>query len=78
MFISMYNELLNIGFNDKVFFAKLDKDNNIHNTNKNYEYRLRLKDSYILPDFYIPSLMLIIEFDGTYYHRNNKEIKKRN
>jgi len=77
MFISMYNELLNIGFNDKVFFAKLDKDNNIHNTNKNYEYRLRLKDSYILPDFYIPSLMLIIEFDGTYYHRNNKENKKR-
>jgi very-short-patch-repair endonuclease len=44
---------------------------------KNYEYRLMLSESYILPDFYIPSIKKIIEFDGTYYHRDNIENKKR-
>jgi very-short-patch-repair endonuclease len=77
MFISVYNELLNVGFYDKVYFAKLDDNNNIHETNKNYEYRLKLKKSYILPDFFIPSLNLIIEFDGTYYHRDTTENKDR-
>jgi len=77
MFISVYNELLNVGFNDKVYFAKLDNENNIHETKNNYEYRLKLNRSYILPDFFIPSLSLIIEFDGTYYHRNTTENKKR-
>jgi very-short-patch-repair endonuclease len=77
MFISIYNELLNFGFYDKVYFAKLDENNNIHENNKNYEYRLRLKKSYILPDFFIPSLNLIIEFDGIYYHRETSENKER-
>jgi hypothetical protein len=77
MFISIYNELLNVGFYDKVYFAKLDDNNNIHETNKNYEHRLKLKKSYILPDFFIPSLNLIIEFDGTYYHRDTTENKDR-
>lgn len=77
MFISVYNELLNVGFYNKVYFAKLDDNNNIHETNKNYEYRLKLKKSYILPDFFIPSLNLIIEFDGTYYHRDTTENKDR-
>lgn len=44
---------------------------------KNHEYRLRLNDKYILPDFYIPSINKIIEFDGTYYHRETPENKKR-
>jgi very-short-patch-repair endonuclease len=77
MFISVYNELLNVGFYDKVYFAKLDDNNNIHETHKNYEYRLKLKKSYILPDFFIPVLNLIIEFDGTYYHRDTTENKDR-
>jgi very-short-patch-repair endonuclease len=77
LFISIYNELLNLGFTNKVYFAKLDENNKIHNTNRNFEYRLKLKDSYILPDFFIPDLKLIIEFDGTYYHRDNTENKER-
>jgi very-short-patch-repair endonuclease len=77
LFINLYKELIDINFNDKVYFAKLDNNNNIHNTNKNYEFRLNLKESYILPDFFIPSLNLIIEFDGVYYHRNTIENKKR-
>ena len=77
MFISIYNELISIGFNEKIYFAKLDSNNKIHVTNKNYEYRLNLKKSYILPDFFIPSLCLILEFDGTYYHRDTTENKER-
>ena len=77
LFINIYKELLNIGFTDKVYFAKLDNDNNIHDSKKNYEYRLKLNKSYILPDFFIPSLELILEFDGTYYHRNTTENKER-
>lgn len=38
---------------------------------------MKLNKSYILPDFFIPELKLIIEFDGTYYHRLNSENKKR-
>ena len=77
MFISIYKELLNVGFFDKVYFAKLDKNNNIHESKNNYEYRLKLNKSYILPDFFIPSLNLILEFDGTYYHRDTTENKER-
>jgi very-short-patch-repair endonuclease len=77
LFISIYQNLLSIGFTNKIYFAKLDENNEIHNTNKNYEFRLKLKESYILPDFFIPDLNLIIEFDGTYYHRDNTENKER-
>jgi hypothetical protein len=48
LFISLYKKLNIVGFEDKVYFAKLDNNNNIHNENKNYEYRLKLKKSYIL------------------------------
>lgn len=77
MFISIYKELLNVGFKDKVYFAKLDNNNKIHESKNNYEYRLKLNKSYILPDFFIPSLNLILEFDGTYYHRDTTENKNR-
>jgi very-short-patch-repair endonuclease len=77
MFISIYNELLSLGFYEKVYFAKLDNNNSIHESKNNYEYRLKLNKSYILPDFFIPSLNLILEFDGTYYHRDTTENKER-
>lgn len=77
MFIAIYKELLNVGFFDKIYFARLDKNNNIHENKNNYEYRLKLNKSYILPDFFIPSLNLILEFDGTYYHRETTENKER-
>lgn len=77
MFIYIYKELVDLGFNNKVYFAKLDDNNMIHDTNRNYEFRLKLNDSYILPDFFIPDLKLILEFDGTYYHRDNPENRER-
>lgn len=77
MFISIYNELVKLGFDNKVYFARLDDNNQIHDTNRNYEFRLKLNNSYILPDFFIPDLKLILEFDGTYYHRDNPENKER-
>lgn len=77
MFISIYNELLSLGFYEKVYFAKLDNNDSIHESKNNYEYRLKLNKSYILPDFFIPSLNLILEFDGTYYHRDTTENKER-
>jgi very-short-patch-repair endonuclease len=77
LFISVYNELKKLGFVDKVYFAKLNENNEIHNTSNNYEFRLKLNNSYILPDFFIPNLKLILEFDGTYYHRDTPENKLR-
>lgn len=75
LFIAVYEKLLENNFNEKVYFAKLDRNNNIHDTNKNYEFRLKLKDRIVLPDFFIPKLKLIIEFDGTYFH-DSPERKK--
>lgn len=78
LFIDIYNKLKENNFTEEVYFARLNPETKeIHNENKNYEYRLKLEDSYILPDFFIPSLKLIIEFDGTYYHRNTPENKTR-
>lgn len=77
LFISLYEKLKKYRFDRKVYFARLDKNGEIHESNKNYEYRLNLKNSYILPDFFIPDLKFILEFDGTYYHRNTTENKLR-
>ena len=61
-----------------IYFATLNKNKEIEiNTNKNYEYRLELNESYILPDFFIKNKNKILEFDGTYFHRNTPENAKR-
>lgn len=63
---------------DDVYFATLNENKIIEeNTGRNFEFRLNLETSFILPDFFIPSKMKIIEFDGTYYHRPTPENKKR-
>ena len=36
-----------------------------------------MEESFILPDFFIKNKNKIIEFDGTYFHRDNVENKKR-
>jgi hypothetical protein len=77
LFINLHEKLKKFNFDKKVYFAKLDENDQIHESNKNYEYRLKLKKSFILPDFFIPDLKLILEFDGTYYHRNTPENKIR-
>lgn len=45
----------------------------IDNSGKNNEYRLVLMNGVILPDFIDLDNNKIIEFDGTYYHRNTPE-----
>jgi len=77
LFINLFLRLRESGFHEKVYFARLDENDLIHDTQRNFEYRLKLNKSFIVPDFFIPSLKLIIEFDGTYYHRNTPENKKR-
>ena len=61
---------------DEIYFATL-KDEIKDDSGKNNEYKLRLKDKILGPDFFIKNKNKIIEFDGTYYHRNIPENKKR-
>lgn len=53
-----------------VFFATFH--NGVKSTdNVNHEFRLPTNKSYRLPDFYIKSIGLIIEFDGTFHHSDS-------
>jgi very-short-patch-repair endonuclease len=47
------------------------------NNNINNEFRLKLNDRLILPDFYVAYIKKIIEFDGIYWHKKNPENIKR-
>jgi hypothetical protein len=64
-----------------IYFATLDENKQIVDTGKNHEYRIRLKDRIIMPDFYVEDIKKIIEFDGIYWHdykrRNKPENQKR-
>ena len=62
---------------NNVFFASLNESKEIVESERNYEYRLMLNKSYILPDFFLLNEGKIIEFDGTYYHRDTPENIKR-
>lgn len=59
-----------------VYFATI-KNGEVDNSGSNNEFRLPLNESFILPDFFIPSISKIIEFDGVYYHRSTPENDKR-
>lgn len=61
---------------NEIYFATLN-NNEIKDIGKNNEYRLRLLNRIILPDFFIKDSNKIIEFDGVYYHRNTPENNKR-
>lgn len=77
LFIGIWEKLKD-NFTNEIYFAKLEKPSNtIHDTNRNYEFRLNLDNGVVIPDFFIPSLKLVVEFDGTYYHRNTPENKNR-
>jgi hypothetical protein len=62
---------------EHIYFASLNENKDIVDSTRNYEYRLKLNKSFILPDFFMINTHKIIEFDGTYYHRNTPENKKR-
>lgn len=58
--------------NGNIFFATFN--NGVKDTSgKNNEYRLKLLNGVILPDFFDLDSKKIIEFDGTYYHRSTPE-----
>jgi len=59
---------------EKIFFATL-KNGIKDDSGKNNEFRLKLDNRVIMPDFIVGNK--IIEFDGTYYHRDSPENKKR-
>ena len=73
LFWNLYEK---INKNDEIYFATL-KDGILDDSGKNNEYRLKLTNIIILPDFFIKNKKKIIEFDGVYYHRINPENKKR-
>jgi len=60
-----------------IYFAILNKEKQYDESGKNYEYYLKLENIVIKPDFFIKNKKKIIEFDGTYYHRNTTENKTR-
>ncbi len=58
--------------NKNIHFATYD-NGVMDNSGKNNEHRLVLMNGVILPDFIDLDLKRMIEFDGTYYHRNTPE-----
>jgi len=65
-----------INKNDEIYFATL-KDKMKDDSWCNNEYKLKLKNKVLSPDFFVKNKNKIIEFDGTYYHRTIPENKKR-
>ena len=67
---------------DEIFFATL-KSKDVFNDGerRNYEKVLKIESLVCIPDFLIPSVKKIIEFDGVYWHnferRNKPENRKR-
>lgn len=61
---------------EKIYFAEL-KDGKIDKSGSNNEYKLKLNEILVLPDFLILDSKKIIEFDGVYYHRSTPENAKR-
>lgn len=64
---------------DCVYFAELNPNKEKDISGKNNEYRLNLKNSYVLPDFINTRTRKIIEFDGDYWHgkKHNMSANKK-
>lgn len=75
LFKTLYEKIKNKNLD--IYFASLDKNKQYDDSGKNYEYYLQLSNIVIKPDFFIKNNNKIIEFDGTYYHRNTPENIKR-
>jgi very-short-patch-repair endonuclease len=71
LFHEIYNNIQDYFNDEDIFYATLNKGK------INNEHILDLKTRIIRPDFFIKSTGKIIEFDGTYYHRNTPENNKR-
>lgn len=73
LFWIIYNKLDN---KEYIYFATI-KNGEMDISGKNNEYKLRLNNTVLAPDFLMKNKNKIIEFDGTYYHRDTPENKKR-
>lgn len=62
--------------NNEIYFAT-NNSGVLDDSGINHEFRLNLKKSFIIPDFFMKNKKKIIEFDGTYFHRPTPENKKR-
>jgi len=60
-----------------IMFAQLNKNKEKDETGKNYEYLLKLDESFCKPDFVLFSTKSIIEFDGDYWHGEKRGNKAR-
>jgi uncharacterized C2H2 Zn-finger protein len=67
----------NIEKKENIYFAELGEDKEKDISGKNNEYKLKLNNRVILPDFLDTNNKKIIEFDGTYWH-GEKIIKNSN
>jgi len=70
LYWSLYEELKLSRYT--FYFAQYNKGEK-DESGKNHEYSLKLEATSIKPDFFIPELNKIIEFDGVYWHRKNPE-----
>lgn len=70
LFQNLYDKIKE-DFNE-IYFATLNENKEIDESNKNYEFRLSLNNKVILPDFFIKDINKIIEFDGAYWHGEYK------
>lgn len=83
LFIDIYDKLKNKYFD--MLFAVLDENKQFDWSGINHELVLSLQNKTIKPDFIIPSIKKIIEFDGAYWHgdklngyvENKKRIDQR-
>ena len=75
--ILFWNIFENISEKKNIYFAELNENKEKDYSGKNNEYRLRLNNRLILPDFLDIKNKKIIEFDGTYWH-DKKVIKNTN
>jgi len=72
LFWSIYDKLeVSYKNNKSIYFAEL-LNNRKDESEKNNEYRLKLKNRVIIPDFFILENKKIIEFDGVYWHNEHK------
>lgn len=58
----LFDSIIQRGFMHKCYYATNG------DAGKNNEYILKLESSIVKPDFFVPGLMKIIEFDGDYWH----------
>ncbi|MFW6029240.1 MAG: hypothetical protein ACOCRO_03200 [Halanaerobiales bacterium] len=55
----------------------MDSNKKLDESGKNYEYKVETLKSYAKIDFYIKDINKAIEFDGDYWHGENRGNKQR-